>query len=199
MKIVIVENEPLVAMDLQRILEKHSHQVVGVFHKGQETLDFLSNTSPDFIILDIHLDGHLDGIEVAQFIKEKYQLPFAFLTSFSDQLTLNKAKLTLPVGYIVKPFVDHDVITTIEVGAHRFRESRRHGIKEMALFNQNLEKPVTEREYEIICGMINGLTNSQLASQQFVSENTIKTHVKRIFKKFDVHSRAELTKVVLSV
>jgi len=199
MNIIIVENEPLVAMDLQRILEKNDHKILGVFHKGQDALDFIANNQPEFVILDIHLDGHLDGIEVASVLLEKYQIPYAFLTSFSDKNTLDRAKLTLPVGYIVKPFVDHDVITTIEVGAHRFKEARRHGLKEIDLFNQNLSIPVTEREYEIICGLIDGLTNSQLATRQFVSENTIKTHIKRIFQKFEVHSRAELTKKVMSV
>ena len=197
MTILIVENEPLIAQDLKCICEKIGHQVIGISYNATQALDQLSSRKPEFAFLDIHLDHGLSGIDIANIIRAQYNIPFAFITSFVDDTTLELAKTTLPIGYIVKPFEEKDIIALLQVGLFRFKHQNNKGGRNLEKLNAQLEKTITEREFEIISMILDGVSNQEIAKTLYVSENTIKTHIKRIYTKMDVHNRAELTKFVL--
>src|SRR6185369_3274345 len=91
------------------------------FVQGKKALDSIEKLNPDLILLDINLKGsELDGIRVAEQIHQNYQIPFIFLTAFSDKTTLEKAKLTEPYGYIIKPFEENDIRTSIEIAYYKY-------------------------------------------------------------------------------
>ena len=118
---MIVEDEIIVAKDIQRILKKLGYEAFDPFVQGKKALDSIEKLSPDLILLDINLKGsELDGIRVAEQIHQSYQIPFIFLTAFSDKTTLEKAKLTEPYGYIIKPFEEDDIRTAIEVAYYKY-------------------------------------------------------------------------------
>ena len=118
---MIVEDEIIVAKDIQRILKKLGYEAFDPFSQGKKALDAIEKLCPDLILLDINLKGsELDGIQVAEQIHQSYQIPFIFLTAFSDKPTLEKAKLTEPYGYIIKPFEEDDIRTAIEVAYYKY-------------------------------------------------------------------------------
>ncbi|MES1024553.1 response regulator [Gloeocapsa sp. BRSZ] len=113
--ILIVEDELLVAKDIQNRLTKFGYAVVGVVSSGKEAINKAIEKNPDLILMDIHLKGELDGIEVAQVIYEDLNIPIVYLTANADDSTLERAKATEPFGYILKPFKEKELKTTIEI------------------------------------------------------------------------------------
>lgn len=102
-KIFIVEDDMIIQMFIERILGNLGLNIIGEARTGDETLAFLENERPDFILMDIGLAGNKDGIETAEIINQKYQIPIIFLTGNSDKPTLARAKKTNPIGFINKP------------------------------------------------------------------------------------------------
>jgi len=119
-RILIVEDEPIIAADMSLILEDLGYEVVGVKYDVPETIEFLENNSVDLLLLDINLDDGQDGIELAKIINERFQIPFIYLTSHSDTKTITRAKETNPLAYLVKPIDEKDLITTIEIAFHNY-------------------------------------------------------------------------------
>lgn len=121
LKIMIVEDEIIVAKDIQRILKKLGYEAFDPFANGKKALDSIEKLNPDIILLDINLkSSEIDGIQVAEQVHQHYQIPFIFLTAFSDKTTLERAKLTEPYGYIIKPFEEDDIRTAIEIAFYKY-------------------------------------------------------------------------------
>jgi len=107
LKLAIVENNFILQMFLEEILSGMGHEILWIADSGEDTLLYLENHKPDLLLLDIGLSGKYDGIELGTIIKEKYQIPFAFLTGSSDRYTMENAKNTCPVHIVHKP-IDED-------------------------------------------------------------------------------------------
>ena len=190
-RVLRVEDEPLIAEDISDFLGETNYICAGIAYDSETALDMLVNRDPDIALLDINIEGSMNGIEVAQIIRRKYNIPFIFLTSHSDKETLDKAKLTLPYGYIVKPFNEKDLISTLEMAVFRHANENKSDIPTLEHINSKLTNLLTEKEYDCLVQLFNGLTNKQMAEIQFVSVNTIKTHLKNLFLKLDVPNRTK--------
>ena len=192
-KILVVEDDPVIATDLKSILNHEGFQVVGVAGNGSRALDLLALRKPNFAILDIHLGTGLTGIDVAEVIHDKYQIPYIFLTSFSDQDTMQAAQEQGPYGYIVKPFQDKTLITTITTAWYTFqRMHQKSSIRE----HKRLED-LTKQEKIICQHLLDGLSYRQICTALFISMNTLKFHIKNIYQKMDVSGRSELSHMLL--
>src|SRR4051812_18481692 len=104
--VLIIEDEPLIAEDIAAVLAKNDYIISAIVYSKEDALDELKNNLPDMAILDINLNGKMEGIEIAETIAHQYNIPFVFLTSYSDKKTLDNAKFTEPSGYIVKPYTE---------------------------------------------------------------------------------------------
>ena len=134
-KILIVEDEWIVAENLSRVLQKLGYEVVGIVNSGEEVIQEVAATNPDLILMDIMLQGEIDGITAAEQIYEKFQSPVIFMTAYADDDTLERAKQTEPYGYLVKPFELIDLKTTIEITLQKY-----HSVTALqAEFNYQLE------------------------------------------------------------
>lgn len=120
-QIFIVEDEGLIAEHLKLSLEKLGYEVLGVAAKYSEAVAFLESNSPDLIIADIMLAGEKDGIDLGEYVRKHYHLPFIFLTSHSDKSTVNRAKAVKPNGYLVKPYERSDLYVAIETAISNFQ------------------------------------------------------------------------------
>ena len=187
--VLIVEDEPLIAEDIRMFLGNIDFSVAGVAYTSSQALDYLANRGPDAVLLDISIKGDMDGIDIAEIINEKYQIPFIYLTSHSDEHTVERAKHTLPYGYIVKPFDERDLLTSLEMAVFRHAQQHKQGVVTIADINRRIHTPLTEKEFEIMNDICAGLTNKQMAEKNFNSVNTIKFHIKNIFLKMDVSNR----------
>jgi diguanylate cyclase (GGDEF)-like protein/PAS domain S-box-containing protein len=124
-RILIVEDEIIVATDIQTTLLGLGYDVLDIVSSGEEAIHRVQELQPDFVLMDIRLQGELDGIQAAEAITESCSIPILFLTAYADQKTLERAKLTKPMGYILKPFEERELYTTIEVALYRHQMEKQ--------------------------------------------------------------------------
>ncbi|NMB70654.1 MAG: response regulator transcription factor [Bacteroidales bacterium] len=118
-KILVVEDELIIAEDIRTKLTSLGYHVIGLAMTADEAEKYLVENKPDLVMLDIMLRGERDGIELARKIRETYKIPFIFLTSYSDRETVARAGTVLPDGYLLKPFTDQDLFTAVEIAISR--------------------------------------------------------------------------------
>jgi class 3 adenylate cyclase len=131
--VLIAEDESVIAIDIAKTLERLSYKVVGSCRTGSDIIRKTGELKPDIILMDIMLDGNITGIEAAEEITLLYDVPIIYLTAYADAATLEKAKLTEPFGYILKPFDERTLHTSIE----------------MALYKHEINKKLKERTEEL--------------------------------------------------
>jgi PAS domain S-box-containing protein len=124
-KIFIVEDEAIVAESLNDQLEGLGYIVTGNAPSGEEALRNIKNNLPNLVLMDIMLEGEMDGVETAQQIRELYGIPVIFLSAYSDSETLGRAKLTEPFGYLIKPYKERELHTTLEITLYKHRMEKR--------------------------------------------------------------------------
>ncbi len=119
--ILVVEDERLVARDLQATLEDLGYQIPEITDTGELAIQKVTEIKPNLVLMDIRLAGEMDGIEAAEIITNTFHIPIIYITAHADENTLNRAKLTEPYGYLVKPFDERDLKTTIEIALYKHK------------------------------------------------------------------------------
>ena len=114
--VFIVEDEYIIAEDLRSILSDLDYQVVGHSMNASDALVHIKKTAPDLVLLDIRIEGEIDGIALAKILNDKHNVPFIFITSHADQRTLEGIKETRPLGYVLKPFDRRDLYVALDIG-----------------------------------------------------------------------------------
>jgi len=127
-KILIVEDETIVAKDIEQSLRALGYQVLGIAVTGAAALQLAEEAAPDLILMDIKLKGEMDGIATAERIRKRFDLPVVLLTAFSDEGTLQRAKVTEPFGYLLKPFEERELHTSIQMAL--YKHQMEHRLKE---------------------------------------------------------------------
>ncbi|HEY9845909.1 MAG TPA: response regulator, partial [Candidatus Caenarcaniphilales bacterium] len=120
-KILVVEDESIVAQDIQASLKSMGYTVPAVVASGEEAIKKAAQTHPDLVLMDIHLQGAMDGVEAARQISTHLNIPVIYLTANADDSTFERAKVTEPFGYILKPFEERELSTTIEIALYKHR------------------------------------------------------------------------------
>ncbi|MCK5148168.1 response regulator [bacterium] len=128
--ILVVEDERLIAEDVKIRLEYMGYDVAAIVSNGEEALHLAEEYKPDLVLMDIILHGAMDGIETSEILNDRFNIPVVYLTSHTDDETLNRVKLTQPYGYVIKPFVDKEL----------------QGVIETALYKAKMESELKERE-----------------------------------------------------
>ncbi len=117
--ILIVEDENIIALDLRARLSGLGYRVVGMVPSGEDALLQVEQQRPAIVLMDIVIKGKLDGVQTAQLIRERFHIPVIYLTAYSDETTLARARVTEPYGYILKPFEDRELHTAIEIALYK--------------------------------------------------------------------------------
>lgn len=134
-KILVVEDERIIAKDIQNSLENLGYIVLGVAASGEEALKKVEELRPDMAIIDIVLEGETDGIEVATEFQSRFNIPVIYLTAHEDDNTLERAKITEPFGYITKPFEEKELRIAIRMALykHKMETERKELIQQLQL------------------------------------------------------------------
>lgn len=190
-KVLIVEDDPVISHDIELLLQNHGYEVSGIAYNAVQALDILAKREIEFAILDIHLGSGDSGIDVAHIIHKKYKIPYIFLTSFSDKATLQSAIEEGPYGYLVKPFQEDTLISTVSLAIHN------HGLQNKSnRIHENMHH-LTDQEKTICEKLYSGKSYQSIADELFISINTVRYHVKNLYIKYDVNGRAELVAKLL--
>lgn len=128
-KILIVEDESIVALDMQARLKRLGYQVVGIASSGEEAIEMAGKELPDLALMDIRLRGDMDGVDTARHLRQSFDIPVVYLTAYADTATLERAKITEPFGYLVKPFEEREMHSTIEMALYKISNEKRSKIQ----------------------------------------------------------------------
>lgn len=124
-QILVVEDENIVAMEISDRLKQMGYQICKVTSSGESAVEFAQKLTPDLVLMDIMIKGEIDGIEAAAQIRNNFDIPIIYLTAYTDESTLERAKMTEPFGYIIKPFIERELYTTIEMALYKHKMERR--------------------------------------------------------------------------
>lgn len=119
--VLVVEDESIVSKDIQHSLKKLGYNVVGAAATGEKAIQLAQESKPDIVLMDIMLKGDMNGIEAAEQIRTTMNIPVIYLTAYADEGTLARAKVTEPCGYIIKPFKEIDIHTSIEMAIYKHK------------------------------------------------------------------------------
>jgi len=220
-RILIVEDELLVAKDLQVTLETWDFLIVGHTDDGEDAVRLVESLQPDLILMDVRLKGKMDGITAGEQIWQQWKIPLVYLTAYADELTLQRAKLSEPFGYILKPFEEQQLRATVTVALRKaWTEKQQSDFGVTTMIDQTLGELkkmfeaqrapcvlqsssvlvppqqwlhfLTQREEEILRRLCSGDRVSMIARSLFISPHTVRNHLKAIFRKIGVGSQTEL-------
>ncbi len=151
-KVLIVEDEGLVALTIKKELERMGYDVVDIFASGEEALEGIEAANPDLVLMDIKLQGKIDGIETANEISKQYDIPFIYLTAHSEEETLRRAKKTEPYGYLLKPVNEKELHIAVEIALykHNLDFKLRESEEQYRLLAENMEDVIWK--FNIITG-----------------------------------------------
>jgi signal transduction histidine kinase len=169
-RVMIVEDERIVALHLKQQLLKLGYDVVDVAASGEHALQLVNELRPDVVLMDIHIEGAMDGIETADRIPADLLVPVVFLTAYSDEETLARARVTRPYGYLVKPFSQRELHATIQMVLERRRADMASRDSEM-----RLEQMVEARTGQLI------LANREL-KEQTAARNKAEQNLRQVQK-----------------
>jgi len=124
-RIMLIEDESIIAMDIHNCLEKLGYEIPALASSGEEAVKIAIEIKPDLILMDIILEGKMDGVEAAEKIHNLIDIPIIYLTAYADDQTLHRAKITEPFGYILKPFEDKELQTAIEMALYKHKMERK--------------------------------------------------------------------------
>jgi PAS domain S-box-containing protein len=143
-RIMLVDDEAIITMQLEKRLSTMGYEVVGVASSGEESVHMARKLKPDLVLMDIVMPGRVDGIDAASRIRSELDIPIIFLTAFADEANINRAKGAEPFGYIVKPFHEEEVRASIEVALHKRTGEKR--LRE----NEKLFQAIMEEAFDPI-------------------------------------------------
>lgn len=118
-RILLVEDEPVISLEIKRRLQKNNFDVIGTASTGEMAIRKATELAPDIILMDIMLAGDMDGIQAAEVIINDSNIPIVYLTANADRKTIDRAKLTGPFGYLIKPFHEKELVTTLEMALYK--------------------------------------------------------------------------------
>lgn len=137
-RILLVEDEAIIALDLKQRLESLGYEVTGIAATGEDALALAAATAPTLVFMDITIQGPIDGIETAKILNGRADIPIVFLTAHADTGTIDRARTARPYGYLVKPFDERELATTIEMAVYRHRSEAEARLLQQAIANASV-------------------------------------------------------------
>ncbi len=147
-KILIVEDESIIAEDISDSLTALGYQVTAIVYSGEEAIQSASEIRPDLVLMDINLQGQIDGIAAAKEIRSRFKIPVIYLTAYADENTLLQVNSTKPFGYIVKPFEEKNLHTTIQIALYRHQYDSLTNLPNRSLLQEKLSQAL-DRQKEL--------------------------------------------------
>jgi|TARA_R110000796_G_scaffold47977_7_gene115140 DNA-binding LytR/AlgR family response regulator len=187
-RILIVEDNVIIADDMQSMLEEIGYEIVDNVIVYEQAVEVLKNKEVDLVLIDIILASDKTGIDLGKHIRENYNIPFIFVTSNSDRATVENAKTVKPNGYLVKPFEQQDLYTSIEIALSNFTSVKNNGASESQeeeddrlMSNKVLKDSIFVKKQHLYYRI-------QFGDIQFIKADNVYLEVNTVDKKFLVRS-----------
>jgi two-component system, response regulator PdtaR len=193
-KLLVVENDRTTASIIKMLVQKFDYEVVDIVSAGAHAISSTEKNNPDLVLMDIKIDGDIDGITAANTIINNYNTPVVYITSYSDKEILRRARLTSHSGFINKPVREVDLKTTIDFAVRKKPEQNVDQQAKEKLSAEALIKTfsLTKSESNLVIKLIKNPDLNATSDDFDITINTLRTHLKHIYRKTDANSKAEL-------
>ncbi len=193
-KLVIVEDDRTTASIIRLLAQKCDYQVIDIVSTGDDAIHSVKKNTPDLVLMDIKLDGLIDGITAAHTIISKLNVPVVYITSYNDDSILQRARLTDHSGFINKPLREVDLRTTINFAVNNSRKKPEDQTKKKKLSVAELVNTLelTKSESHLVLKLINNPDIVAISDESNITINTLRTHLKHIYRKTYTNSKAGL-------
>ena len=174
-KILIVEDEFIICEEIKTIVESMGYQVVATTDSGEKAIELANSQEPDIVLMDIRINGELDGIETAEEIRSNFGIPVIFSTAYLDNERIERAKITMPFGYVLKPIQERDLKVTIEMALYvAMIDAKRKQAEDELYRTREQCRTLSEASFESIFLSEKGicLEQNQTAAQMFGYSNS---------------------------
>ncbi|MCG7855837.1 DNA-binding response regulator [Flavihumibacter sediminis] len=182
--ILVVEDELITAESIFELLEQEDFKMIGVAKDTATAFQLCEKEIPQVVVCDINIKGEINGIELAKLLKQKFGCQIVFLTAYTDIRTVESAAAVEPVMYVIKPYNDVQLLVAVQMAFHRLYK------KQMPKINEQLQ--LTGREREIASLVAQGFSSKEIAKKLFISEETVKTHRRRMLQKNNINNFPQL-------
>jgi len=191
-RILIVDDDQTTASVMQLYLENFGFIVSDVACSGAEAIEKTKKLQPDLVLMDIRLGKGLDGIETAEVIMQKLQIPVIYVTAYSDEDTLERAQMTNPYGFINKPLRDIDLKTTVRFALDKNKNNPAK--KEPPVLDEILHQvyDLTPAESRVVSQLLDNPDIESTAESLHISVSTVRTHLKHIYRKTKTNRQSAL-------
>lgn len=218
-KVLVVDDEWIVAVDVQRTLRRNGYVVDEVVTAAPKALSVFDRVRPDLVLLDIDLGAPLDGLDIAARLRERSAVPIVFLSAHCDPPTLRRAMGTSPHGFVVKPFTEAQLLTAVQLALHQPENSNQPATAAQQTLERiasllsesghmlagvpggarrpEVDAVLSTREREILDSLLSHQRVPGIARTLGISEHTVRNHLKSIYAKLGVHSQEELLDYVV--
>ncbi|OGT34999.1 MAG: hypothetical protein A2W28_12235 [Gammaproteobacteria bacterium RBG_16_51_14] len=200
-KILIVDDDRTTALVMQLYLENYGFGIAAIATTGNEAIEKAKSLKPDLVLMDIQLGTGLDGIDAAEIIINRLNIPVVYVTAHADEDTLERAKMTNPAGFINKPLRETDLLTTIEfaLGKTRTHDSATND-KRYQSMDEVLKKiyKLTPAEARVVVKLIENPGLEATANALGISVSTVRTHLKRVYRKTQTNRQFALLHKILT-
>jgi len=186
-KILIVEDNVIIADDMQSMLEEIGYEIVDNVIVYEQAVEVLKNNHVDLVLIDIILASDKTGIDLGKHIRQTYNIPFIFVTSNSDRATVENAKTVKPDGYLVKPFEQQDLYTSIEIALSNFNYAKKENSKEVEEAGESFTSNSVLKD-SIFVKKQHLYYRIQFTDIQFIKADNVYLEVNTVDKKFLVRS-----------
>ena len=191
-RILIVEDDGIVARDIQQTLVRLGYAYPIVVSSGEEAVQRVAEIRPDLVLMDIKLKGAMDGVEAAQQIRARFDIPVIYLTAYADDLTLRRAKITAPFGYVLKPFEEEELHSTIEMALYR-HEMERTLAQRVERFQALVE---SASDIAVVLDSNGVIRYASPAVEQVLGYGPRELMGRRIFRFLHVNTMSSMTNVI---
>jgi DNA-binding NarL/FixJ family response regulator len=186
-KILIVEDDILVASDIKQIVQSNGYEVTGIANNANKAYELFINNVPDLVLCDVNLRTKRTGIDFVAKARKIIFVPVVYITAYSDEKTLSKAVSTSPESYLIKPFTKIQLLTSI-----KFALQKSEGHKKEKVSFEKKFLPPSEREMEIMQLLCEGMNSREISEKLNISIQTVQTHRKNLMAKYKVNKVVEL-------
>lgn len=137
-RILVIEDEPFIAVDIQQLLVGEGYDVQINFQDVANALQLIEDWQPHLVLLDIHLNEEKTGIDIGEYLQQQNRIPFIYITSYSDKLTLEKVKNSRPYGFIIKPYKTADIVSSVYLVINNYQYRKIDVLREKELPNNDI-------------------------------------------------------------
>ena len=195
MKILIVEDERIVAQNISDLLTAEGFEVAGVADNYDRGLELFFRTKPGLVLCDVRIKGTLSGVDLMKHLKKSFDFRIIYVTAYGDEALLADAMTTTPEAFVIKPYTEKQLLVSIRLamGSAKASSANSHDDPKMQAYQE-----LSLREKQILCLVGKGKSSKEISEELFISLLTVETHRKNILKKMEFGSLIQLIVFVIT-